>query len=116
MARRRACRSVSRSAVTTPRLSLSPSFTRCRRNSADSAVATTSVVAMLAKLDGQKRKLTAELEKMRGEIASKATMDLSFARDRVAAVIEYYRGERELSEEQRIELRQILRETISRID
>lgn len=83
----------------------------------DAAANVPAVVALLSKLDQQRRKMEKQLNALRGEIAAHASTDLDSARDRLAEVVRYYRtGECRLSEDQRTELRNIIRQTIDRIE
>jgi DNA invertase Pin-like site-specific DNA recombinase len=83
----------------------------------DSSVETASVVGLLAKLDQQRKRMNEELKTVRGELAARASLDLNDARDRLAELVRYYRkGEATLSNDDRVEIRNVIRQVIDRID
>lgn len=83
----------------------------------DAKVNTASVVAMLAKVDAARAAIGEQIDALRGEMASAGAVDLDAARDRLAQVVRYYKaGKSELSHDERVELRNIIRLSIERID
>lgn len=76
-----------------------------------------SVIALMVKMDGQKKKMLGSLNEMRGEIAAKSTTDLDVARTRLAEIVSYFKsGTAKLNEDQRVELRNVIATTIDRIE
>lgn len=76
-----------------------------------------SVVALLSKLDAQKKKMGAALATLRGEIAAHASTNMDKTRERLAQVVDYYRrGKLDMTQDERVELRNVIAMTIARIE
>ena len=83
----------------------------------DTKVNTASVVAMLTKFDAARASLAEQIEALRGEMASRGAVDIDVARERLAEVVAYFKkGTMLLTTDQRVELRNIIRLAIERID
>lgn len=76
-----------------------------------------SAVAVLNKFDAAKATLKQQLERVKGEIAAEAKTDLEHYSQQLARVVQYHEtGKTDLSRDERVELQNIFRATISRID
>jgi hypothetical protein len=80
------------------------------------AAAAPSLVAMLSKLDAQKAKMKKELSRLRGQVAANASTDLVSSRNKLAAIVRVYKGKATLTADERIQIREIIRQTIDRIE